>query len=89
MSRRVKVVSGHGLVLLEIARNPEATVEKISERTGISLRTARRMINDLEAAGALTRFREGNRNRYRIHRAAPLDLPPARMTVGEFIRKLA
>ena len=57
-------------MLSAILAEPAATVEGLSIAIDVSPRTARRLISDLESAGFLTRVREGNRNRYRIHEGA-------------------
>lgn len=57
----------HGLVLLAIARDPQATQREIGDMVGVTERTASKAIGDLIEAGYLTRFREGRRNRYELN----------------------
>ena len=60
------LLTGHGHVLVEIARHPEARMRDISATVGLTERTVQAIIADLEAAGYLTRGRTGRRNRYTI-----------------------
>ena len=62
------LLTGHGHVLVEIARNPEARMRDISAAAGITERTAQVIVADLEAAGYITRTRVGRRTRYTINR---------------------
>ena len=61
------LLTGHGHVLVEIARNPEARIRDISSAAGITERTAQAIVTDLEAAGYLTRTRVGRRTRYTVN----------------------
>jgi hypothetical protein len=60
-------LTGHGHVLVEIARNPEARVLDICQAAGVTERTAHAIIADLEKAGYLTRARAGRRTHYTIN----------------------
>jgi hypothetical protein len=64
-------LTGHGHVLVEIARHPDALVREISRAAGVTERTASSIIADLEAAGYITRTRIGRRTRYTVHADAP------------------
>jgi DNA-binding IclR family transcriptional regulator len=61
------LLTGHGHVLVEIARNPEARIRDISAAAGITERTAQAIVADLEAAGYITRTRIGRRTRYTVN----------------------
>ena len=61
------LLTGHGHVLVEIARNPQARIRDISAAAGITERTAQAIVADLEAAGYLTRKRIGRRTIYTVH----------------------
>jgi len=61
------LLTGHGHVLVEIARNPDARIRDISSAAGITERTAQAIVADLEAAGYLTRTRVGRRTRYTVN----------------------
>jgi hypothetical protein len=61
------LLTGHGHVLVEIARNPEARIRDISAAAGITERTAQAIVADLEAAGYIARTRIGRRTRYTVN----------------------
>jgi hypothetical protein len=61
------LLTGHGHVLVEIARNPGARIRDISAAAGITERTVQAIVADLEAAGYLTRTRTGRRTRYTVN----------------------
>jgi MarR family len=61
------LLTGHGHVLVEIARNPQARMRDISAAAGITERTAQAIVADLEAAGYITRTRAGRRTRYTVN----------------------
>ena len=61
------LLTGHGHVLVEIARNPQARMRDISAVVGLTERTVQAIVADLEAAGYLTRGRIGRRNHYTVN----------------------
>jgi MarR family len=61
------LLTGHGHVLVEIARNPEARIRDISAVVGLTDRTVQAIVADLEASGYLTRTRTGRRTRYAVN----------------------
>jgi MarR family len=61
------LLTGHGHVLVEIARSPKARIRDISEVVGLTERTVQAIVADLEAAGYLTRDRAGRRNVYTVN----------------------
>jgi len=61
------LLTGHGHVLVAIARNPKARIRDISAVVGLTERTVQAIVADLEAAGYLTRTRTGRRNRYTVN----------------------
>jgi hypothetical protein len=61
------LLTGHGHVLVEIARNPEARIRDLSAVAGITERTVQAIVTDLEAAGYITRSRNGRRTRYTVN----------------------
>jgi DNA-binding IclR family transcriptional regulator len=67
-----KFVTNHALVLLQIAQHPRITARDISMTVGITEKTTRRIITDLEADGYVTKKREGRRLRYRVDPDLPL-----------------
>jgi DNA-binding MarR family transcriptional regulator len=62
------LLTGHGHVLVEIARNPKARIRDISPVVGLTDRTVQAIVADLEAAGYLTRTRMGRRVIYTVNR---------------------
>ena len=64
-------LTGHGHVLVEIARNPEARIRDISPVVGLTERTVQAIVADLEAAGYITRTRVGRRTRYTVNPDSP------------------
>jgi len=62
------LLTGHGHVLVEIARNPRARIRDISAVVGLTERTVQAIVADLDAAGYLTRTRTGRRTRYSVNR---------------------
>ncbi|HVU76315.1 MAG TPA: helix-turn-helix domain-containing protein [Gaiellaceae bacterium] len=61
-------LTSHGFMLLEVARNPDATVRELAEGVAVTERQAHRVLSDLVDQGYLLRERVGRRNRYRINR---------------------
>jgi DNA-binding Lrp family transcriptional regulator len=65
------LLTGHGHVLVEIARNPHARIRDISPIVGLTERTVQAIVADLDAAGYLTRTRVGRRTLYRVNPDSP------------------
>ena len=65
------LLTGHGHVLVEIARNPEARIRDISPVVDLTERTVQAIVADLEAAGYITRTRMGRRTRYTVNPDSP------------------
>jgi hypothetical protein len=65
------LLTGHGHVLVEIARDPQARIRDIAAAAGITERTAQAIVADLEAAGYITRTRTGRRTRYSVNPDSP------------------
>ena len=83
-------LSSHGVVLIEVARDPQATVRLIAERAGVTERQAHRVLNDLCAEGYITRRRVGRRNEYRVNEEQPMRRASfAAHNVGELLDVLA
>jgi hypothetical protein len=64
---RWTLLTGHGHVLVEIARDPAARMRDIAAAAGITERTAQVIVADLEAAGYITRTRTGRRTQYTVN----------------------
>ncbi len=84
------LLTGHGHVLVEIARDPGARMRDIADAAGITERTAQVIVADLEAAGYITRTRTGRRTRYTVN-SDSLFRHPAQEghRVGPFLALLA
>jgi DNA-binding IclR family transcriptional regulator len=84
------LLTGHGHVLVEIARDPGARMRDIAAAAGITERTAQAIVADLEAAGYVSRTRVGRRTRYTVNRDS-LFRHPAQQghRVGPFLALLA
>jgi DNA-binding IclR family transcriptional regulator len=63
---RLAFLTNHAQVLLCIAGDPGLRLREIGAEVGITERAAHRIVGELEAAGYVTRQREGRRNRYTI-----------------------
>jgi MarR family len=84
------LLTGHGRVLVEIARNPQARIRDIAAAAGITERTAQAIVADLEAAGYLTRTRAGRRTRYSVNPDSSFRHPAQEgLRVGPFLAVLA
>jgi Mn-dependent DtxR family transcriptional regulator len=84
-----RFVTNHAHVLEAIATDPTLRLRDIAAAVGITERTVAQIVGELEAAGYLTKTRDGRRNTYEVHEDLPLRHPQHRhRTVGEFIRFL-
>ena len=80
----------HAHVLLEVAKNPDATVQRLASEVGISTRSTVTILGDLVDTGYLERERRGRRNHYSLVTTAPLRHPSnAGHTVGELLNALS
>jgi MarR family len=61
------LLTGHGHVLVEIARNPKARIRDIAAVADLTERAVQAIVADLEAAGYLSRSRDGRRNTYTVN----------------------
>ncbi|MEY9935477.1 hypothetical protein ABH926_010159 [Catenulispora sp. GP43] len=88
--RRWTLLTSHGHVLVEIARNPRARVRDISAIIGITERATQAIIADLERAGYVQRVRVGRRTRYVVHMDNPFrHAAQDGLQVGPFLEMLA
>ena len=88
--RRWGFLTNHAQVLVCIAHDPGIRVREISEAVGITERAAHRIVAELDAAGYITRKRNGRRNHYTIQSHLPLPDPLARgEKVGDLLSVLA
>jgi len=90
VARRWGFLTNHAQVLVCIAHDPGIRVREISEAVGITERAAHRIVAELDAAGYITRRRNGRRNNYTIQSHLPLPDPLARgEKVGDLLAVLA
>lgn len=83
-------VTSHGLMLVELARTPDATVRELADRAGLTERQAHRVLGDLVVGGYVERERVGRRNRYHVNDAAPMRHPSlSSHRIGEILHVLA
>ena len=54
-------LTNHARVLFSLAAQPDLRLREVAEEIGITERAVQRIVTDLEAAGILTRSREGRR----------------------------
>lgn len=82
-------LTNHARVLLAIAEDPEIRLREIGERVGVTERAAHRIVDELVAAGYVSRQRNGRRNHYTVHRHLPLpDRIPRAQKLGELLEIL-
>jgi predicted ArsR family transcriptional regulator len=67
-----KFLTNHAIVLCLIAQHSRITAREISTTIGITEKTTRNIINDLEADGYITKKREGRRIKYWVDPDMPL-----------------
>ena len=61
------LLTGHGHVLVEIARDSGARIRDIAAAVGLTERTVQAIVADLDAAGYLIRTRAGRRTSYAVN----------------------
>ncbi|WP_327328055.1 helix-turn-helix domain-containing protein [Streptomyces sp. NBC_01210] len=59
-------LTNHARVLSAISRDPWVRIRDLASSLDLTERTVQAVVSDLEAAGYLTRTREGRRNKYRL-----------------------
>ena len=90
VTRRWGFLTNHAQVLVCIAHDPGIRVREISEAVGITERATHRIVAELDAAGYITRKRNGRRNQYTIQSHLPLPDPLARgEKLGDLLAVLA
>ena len=62
------LLTGHGHVLVEIARDPGARIRDIAAAADLTERTVQAIVADLEAAGYISRTRVGRRTMYAVNK---------------------
>ena len=83
-------LTNHSHVLICLARDPKLRLRDLADQVGITERAVQGIVNDLEAAGCLTRHREGRRNRYDIVTDRPMRHQVERQhVVGDLLGAMA
>ncbi len=70
-----RLLSNHGRVLVLVARQPHARLRDIADATGITERSAHRIVSELVEDGYLVRTRNGRSNHYAVRPDAPIRDP--------------
>jgi predicted ArsR family transcriptional regulator len=84
------LLTGHGHVLVAIAREPEARLRDISARLGLTERAVQLIVADLVKTGYLVRHRAGRRNYYTVNADSAFRHPDQEgHQVGPFLDLLA
>lgn len=73
--RNWSFLTSHALALVEVTRTPDATVRVLAERTNLTERQMHRVLDDLVAAGYISRTRVGRRNHYSTDLEQPMRHP--------------
>ncbi len=83
-------LTNHAQVLLCLARNGgRMTAREIAGSVGVTERAVQRIVDDLEEAGYVSRFRDGRQNRYEIHPDLPMRHPLQRgLTIKDLLELL-
>lgn len=71
-------LTNHAQVLLCIARQGRVPARDIAATVGVTERAVQRILDDLEAAGYISRTRDGRTNRYEVHPHLPMRHPAQR-----------
>jgi len=75
MPKRWNFLSNHGLVILHIVQNPQATLREIALSTGLTERAVYQIVRELEEGGFISKRKVGRRNAYTLSRQAILGYP--------------
>jgi DNA-binding Lrp family transcriptional regulator len=80
-------LTNHTHVLVCLSQDPEMRLRDVATRVGITERAVQRIVAELEEADALTRHREGRRNRYDVNYACPLRHPiESHRSIGDLLK---
>lgn len=80
-------LSNHTHVLICLSRDPCLRLREVAQQVGLTERGVQKIVRELASAGLITRFRQGRRNRYRIHPDHMLRHPvEAQCSVADLLR---
>jgi predicted transcriptional regulator len=65
-------ITNHAAVLLLLANHPRITAREISQEVGITERSVRMIISDLDKGGYISKIREGRGVRYMVDSGRPM-----------------
>jgi predicted transcriptional regulator len=75
MPKKWNFLSNHGLVILHIVQNPQATLREIALSTGLTERAVYQIVRELEQGRFIRKRKMGRRNAYTLSREAILSHP--------------
>lgn len=82
-------LSNYAHVLVCLARDPDTTLREIGDQVGVTERAVHRIVGELDAAGVVSKEREGRRNHYTLCLEVPLRHPLEEgKTVGDLLSGL-
>jgi DeoR/GlpR family transcriptional regulator of sugar metabolism len=83
-------ITSHAAILIEVHRNPNATVRELADAADLTERQAHRVLGDLVEAAYVMRTRVGRRNTYRVNPDRPMrHRSVAHHRIGELLTALA
>jgi DNA-binding Lrp family transcriptional regulator len=75
MPKRWNFLSNHGLVILHIVQNSQATLREIALSTGLTERAVYQIVRELEEGAFIRKRKVGRRNAYTLDQQAILNHP--------------
>ncbi len=75
MPKRWNFLSNHGLVILHIVQNRQATLREIALSTGLTERAVYQIVRELGEGGFIRKRKVGRRNAYTLNQQAILTYP--------------
>ncbi len=82
-------LTNHARVLILMANHPKITARDLSTLIGITERSVRNIIADLEAEGYIEKLKEGRRVSYKIHSELPFRHPTEKdQSIKKFLKAL-
>ncbi|KPK48287.1 MAG: hypothetical protein AMJ77_00420 [Dehalococcoidia bacterium SM23_28_2] len=75
MAKKWNFLSNHGLVILHIVQNRQATLREIALSTGLTERAVYQIVRELEEGDFIRKRKVGRRNTYTLNQKAILGHP--------------
>ena len=75
MPKKWNFLSNHGLVILHIVQNSQATLREIALSTGLTERAVYQIVRELEQGRFIRKRKVGRRNAYTLNQQAILNHP--------------